>query len=217
MPAKTTLLRLALGFAAVASLGALTGAPSASAASPCPNAGTLAGLTSVATYNDAVLCLLNGQRANAGLPPVAVDAGLAASSVGHSESMKDNSYFQHDSPDGSTFADRIAQTGFLRGAQRWLIGENIAWGSLTLGTPQALMTAWMNSPEHRDNILEPAYTEIGVGTVWGAPSNPLMPAAAIVTTDFGYVQLKAKPSRKKAKKAKKAKKRRAIRKRLRGH
>jgi hypothetical protein len=44
-----------------------------------------------------------------------------------------------------------------------------------------------------------------------------MPAAAIVTTDFGYVQLKAKPSPKKAKKAKKAKKRRAIRKRLRGH
>ncbi|MDX6617404.1 MAG: hypothetical protein QOD60_2495 [Solirubrobacterales bacterium] len=217
MPAKRTLLRLALGLAALTSVGALA-APSASAATPCPNAGTLAGVTSLATYNDAVLCLLNEQRADAGLLPVTVDAGLTASALGHSDSMQANSYFQHDSPDGTTFADRIAQTGFLRGARRWLIGENIAWGSLTLGTPQALMTAWMNSPEHRDNILEPAYREIGVGTAWGAPSNPLMPAAAIVTTDFGYVQLNAKPSPKKAKKARKAKKkRRAIRKRLRGH
>jgi uncharacterized protein YkwD len=204
MAAKKTLLRLALGFAAIA---ALTAAPSASAATSCPNAGTLAGLTSFAAYNDAVLCLLNGQRANAGLPPLTVDPSLTASALEHSQSMKDNGYFQHDSPDGTTFAERIAQTGFLLGAARWVIGENIAWGSLVLGTPQALTTAWMNSPEHRDNILEPDYREIGVGTVWGAPSNPLMPAAAIVTTDFGNVQLKAKPKHK-SKKAKKAKKRR---------
>jgi uncharacterized protein YkwD len=209
MPTKATLLRLALGFVALTSLGALTAAPSASAATPCPNAGTLAGLTSFAAYNDAVLCLLNGQRANADLPALTIDAGLAASALGHSQSMKDAGYFQHDSPDGTTFAERIAQTGFLSGARRWVIGENIAWGSLTLGTPQALMTAWMNSPEHRDNILEPGFREIGLGTVWGAPSNPLMPAAAIVTTDFGYVELKSK-KRKKAKKAKAKKARRSI-------
>jgi uncharacterized protein YkwD len=213
MGATKTLLRLALGFAAIASLMA---PQSASAATPCPNAGTLAGLTSFAAYNDAVLCLLNGQRANAGLAPLTIDPSLTASALGHSQSMKDNGYFQHDSPDGTTFADRIVQTGFLIGATRWVIGENIAWGSLVLGTPQALTTAWMNSPEHRDNILEPAYREIGVGTVWGAPSNPLMPAAAIITTDFGSVQLKAKAKPKhKSKKAKKAKKRRAIRKRAR--
>ena len=36
------------------------------------------------------------------------------------------------------------------------------------------MTAWINSPEHRDNILEPGYKEIGVGTVWGTPANASM-------------------------------------------
>jgi uncharacterized protein YkwD len=200
MAAKKTLLRLALGFAAIA---ALTAAPPASAATACPNAGALAGLTSFAAYNDAVLCLLNGQRADAGLTPLTANAGLAAAALGHSQSMKDNGYFAHDSPDGTTFAVRIAQTGFLNAAQRWLIGENIAWGSLTLGTPQAVMTAWMNSPEHRDNILEPGYREIGVGTVWGAPSNPLMPAAAIVTTDFGHIQVTVNRN-KKRRKAKKA-------------
>jgi uncharacterized protein YkwD len=192
---------LFLGFAALAALAA---APSASAASQCPSANVLPGVTSFATYNDAVLCLLNGERTSAGLLPLTADDGLAASALGHSQSMKDNSYFQHDSPDGTTFAQRIWDTGFLHGAKRWVIGENIAWGSLILGTPQALMTAWMNSPEHRDNILEPAYRQIGVGTVWGAPSNPLLPAAAIVTTDFGYVQLKAKKKAKRATKARRS-------------
>jgi uncharacterized protein YkwD len=209
MASKKPLLRLILGFAAIA---ALTAAPSASAATPCPNAGTLAGLTSFETYNDAVLCLLNGQRADAGLTPLTVNPGLSAAALGHSQSMRDNGYFGHDSPDGATFATRIAQTGFLSAARGWLIGENIAWGSLNLGTPRALMTAWMNSLEHRDNILEPGYREIGVGTVWGAPSNPIMPAAAIVTTDFGHVQYKVKRTRK-AKKAKRA--HRSVRKRAR--
>jgi hypothetical protein len=75
------------------------------------------------------------------------------------------------------------------------------------------MTAWMNSPEHRDNILEPGYREIGVGTVWGAPSNPLMPAAAIVTTDFGRVQFTVKKTKKrrKGKKAHRSARKRAHR------
>jgi uncharacterized protein YkwD len=209
MAAKKTLLRLALGFAAIA---ALTAAPSASATTPCPNAGTLAGLTSFTTYNDAVLCLLNEQRANAGLPPLTVNAGLEAAALGHSQSMRDNGYFGHDSPDGTTFDVRIAQTGFLSAARGWLIGENIGWGSFQLSTPRAVITAWMNSPEHRDNILEPGFREIGVGTVWGTPSSPILLTAAIVTTDFGHVQYRVKRVRK-SKRAKRA--HRSVRKRAR--
>jgi uncharacterized protein YkwD len=210
MSRKANILRLALGFAAIAALAVPA---SSAAASSCPNSGVLAGTTSVAAFNDSVLCLLNNQRTANGLAPLSSNDELAAAALGHSASMKANSYFQHDSPDGTSFSDRIAETGYLRGAQRWVVGENIAWGSLTLGTPQALMTAWMNSPEHRANILEPAYKEIGVGTVWGSPNNPNTVAAAIVDTDFGFVKAKSKGKKskraKKARRAKKAKRARA--------
>ena len=202
MPGKKTLLRLSLGLVALAALVA----PSASsAATSCPNTYVLAG-GNVSAYNDSILCLLNEQRTQHGLAPVYSNAGLAASALAHSAEMKANSYFAHDSSDGSSFSDRIAATGYLRGAKNWLVGENIAWGSLTLGTPQALMTAWMNSPEHRDNILEPGFHEIGVGTVWGTPANATILSAAIVTTDFGFVRATSK-KKKKAKKARKSKKR----------
>ena len=101
--------------------------------------------------------------------------------------MRWQSYFGHDSANGDPFTTRIIDTGYLRGARSWLVGENIAWGSGILGTPRSLMNAWMNSPEHRDNILQPRYREIGVGADWGSPLNPSAPAAVIVTTDFGAV------------------------------
>ena len=204
MPGKKTLLRLSLGMVA---LVALLAPSAASAGTSCPNANVLAG-GNVSTYNDSILCLLNEQRTQHGLAPLVSNAGLASSALAHSAEMRANRYFAHDSSDGSSFSDRIAATGYLRGARNWLVGENIAWGSLTLGTPQALTIAWMNSPEHRENILEPGFKEIGVGTVWGTPSNPSILSAAIVTTDFGVKATRKAKKSKKAKKARKAAKRR---------
>lgn len=192
MQAKAKILRLALGLAALVAL--LT--PPTSSASNCPNAGSLPTQISIPAFNDAVRCLLDDTRVNFGLRPLASDDNLAAAATGHSGSMKTESYFGHDSPNGGSFSGRIAETGFMRGARRWLVGENLAWGSVELGTPQALISAWMNSPPHRANILDPVYREIGVGTVWGSPSNPNTPNAAIVTTDFGFVKAKAKRSKK---------------------
>jgi uncharacterized protein YkwD len=206
MAAKKTLLRLALPLAAVAAMVA----PATASATSCPNANVSAGSVSYSAFNEAVLCLLNEQRTNNGLAPVVSNDELASSAVSHSSEMRLDSYFAHDSANGSSFSDRIAATGYLRGASRWVVGENIAWGSLTLGTPQALMVAWMNSPEHRANILDPTFDEIGVGTVWGSPINPNLLSAAIVTTDFGSVKRGAKA--KKAKKVKKSKRARRARK-----
>jgi uncharacterized protein YkwD len=180
--------RLTLGLAAAAAMLI----PASAGASNCPNADALPTQISIPAYNDAIHCLLDETRQSNGLRPLFSDDNLAAAAEGHSISMKTESYFGHDSPDGGAFSDRIAGTGFMRGARRWLVGENIAWGSIALGTPQGLMTGWMNSPPHRANILEATYREIGVATVWGSPANPNMPAAAIVTTDFGYVKAKGK-------------------------
>ena len=76
--------------------------------------------------------------------------------MGHSADMAANDYFTHDSQDGRTFADRIRATGYSKGT----IGENIAAGQQT---PDAVMQSWMDSAGHRANILNCAFTDMGVG------------------------------------------------------
>src|SRR5919107_1385530 len=65
------------------------------------------------------------------------------------------------------------------------VGENLAWGQGNLATPRAIAVAWMNSPGHRHNILQPEFTEIGVGIVPGTPGDATW--GATYTTDFGNV------------------------------
>ena len=63
----------------------------------------------------------------------------------------------------------------------------------------------MNSPHHRDNILDPGYREIGVGSVVGSPTDPNNAGAMIVTHDFGRV-VHNQPKAKKKKHGKRSKK-----------
>jgi uncharacterized protein YkwD len=177
--------------------------PAGAAASNCPNAGSLPTTMSVLAFDDAIHCLIDETRVSSGLRLLGSDESRAAAAAGHSSSMKTEGYFGHDSLNGASFSDRIRDAGYMRGARHWLVGENIAWGTIAFGTPQALMTGWMNSPPHRANILEGSYREIGIGTVWGSPYNPNLPSAAIVTADFGYVKAK------RSKKARRASARRA--------
>jgi uncharacterized protein YkwD len=68
----------------------------------------------------------------------------------------------------------------------YAIGENIAWGTLWLATPKAIVAGWMASPGHRANILDHAFTETGVG-VSPHPISSLArgESGAIYTQDFG--------------------------------
>lgn len=76
--------------------------------------------------------------------------------------MRDRGYFSHNSPTyGSPFT-MINNFGIRFRAA----GENIAQGQ---ATPQVVVTAWMNSPGHRANILSTNFTEIGVGYAAGGP------------------------------------------------
>lgn len=66
--------------------------------------------------------------------------------------------------------ERIKATSYLTGPlQRWSVGENIAYGTGTLGTPKAIVDAWMHSPGHRANILDRSFREIGLGVRLGSP------------------------------------------------
>ncbi|TVL91573.1 sigma-70 family RNA polymerase sigma factor [Streptomyces sp. SAJ15] len=103
-----------------------------------------------------VLELVNVERATAGCSPVRRNDLLVTAAQRHSDDMAARDYFDHTSPDGSDPGDRITAAGY-----RWrTYGENIAAGQQTA---QSVMDSWMNSPGHRQNILNCDVTEMGVG------------------------------------------------------
>lgn len=111
--------------------------------------------TATSTYASQVVTLVNKERTKAGLKPLASDSSLSAMALVKAKDMYNNNYFDHTSPTyGSPFK---MMKSF--GIRYTYAGENIAMGQRT---PQEVMTAWMNSPGHRQNILSPNFTKIGV-------------------------------------------------------
>jgi uncharacterized protein YkwD len=128
-------------------------------AGPCPT--TLS--------ETAVRCEINEIRTGNGLRPVRTTRPLRVAAERHSQDMVRRHYFAHVSPSGQTVTDRVRRAGYLKGARRPHLGENIGWGSGSLATPGAIVKAWMNSPPHRAIILTPSFRDAGVGIARGAP------------------------------------------------
>lgn len=103
-----------------------------------------------------VITAVNAERRRAGCAALASDSRLTKAAQGHAGDMAANNYFSHTGRNGSTFGDRIRATGatFRTG------GENIAKGQRSAA---AVMASWMASSGHRRNILNCAFTRIGVG------------------------------------------------------
>jgi len=114
--------------------------------------------TSVLSYENEVIRLVNAQRAQHGLAALTANWELSRVARYKSQDMVDNRYFSHTSPTyGSPF-----QMIKAFGLSYRTAGENIAYGQRT---PQAVVNAWMNSSGHRANILNASYKQIGVGYV----------------------------------------------------
>lgn len=131
----------------------------------------------------ATFCLLNEQRTAHGLSPVAYGpASLRTPAVAYSRYMVERKFFSHGGPDGSTPATRLV--GYTNGRSPWAYGENLGWGSGNLASPREMIKAWMNSPGHRDNVLDPRWVEVGIGVSVGVPQAGLYDGATY-TTEFG--------------------------------
>lgn len=114
-----------------------------------------------ATGQETVLGLVNDERARNGCGPVRLSAQLETAAQWQSDDMAARGFFSHTNPDGAGPQARIEAAGY-----RWKTwGENIARGQ---SDPAAVMDSWMNSPEHRANILNCAFTELGVGLHTGS-------------------------------------------------
>lgn len=140
-------------------------APAAKApqAAPAPAAADTEAAKATAALSDvdrAVLSRINSARAQQGLRPLVVSAGLTAAARQHSVEMVSRGYFGHESADGSSFDRRVRR--FYRGLRS--AGENIAFGVPDL-SPGDAMELWLNSPAHRRNILDPRWREIGISVV----------------------------------------------------
>ena len=131
------------------------------------------------SYARAVVCVVNAQRAEAGIAALRHDRNLARAARRFSKAMVAQRFFGHVSPAGSTLDERADAAGFSGST----LGETIGWGSGHLATPAAIVTGWMNSPPHRAIILDGGFRRIGLGVASGSPSGEV--GGATVTADFG--------------------------------
>jgi len=153
------------------------------AAVPCANTDVIPSAENLELVRAAILCLHNQIRVQAGLPSLKDNAKLRKAAFGQSADMVSNGYFDHTSPDGDTFVDRILASGYVKKNDGWTLGENLAWGTGDLSTAQGVMNAWMNSPGHKANIVKKAYREVGIGIRLGVPTDNSV--GATITADFG--------------------------------
>lgn len=107
-------------------------------------------------WTQQVVKLVNEERAKAGLSELKLNTSAAAAAQRRTEELL--SSFSHTRPDGSHFSTALKEYGVSYSSS----GENIAYGQTSA---EAVMSQWMNSSGHRANILNPDFTEIGVGHV----------------------------------------------------
>lgn len=154
---------------------ATTGASGDDAGSPvwddpycAPVAGAMKWPEPLPTHETDVVALVNQARAAGGdcgvngtfapSAPLTMNASLHCAARVHSKDMADRMYFDHTNPDGEDPFDRMARAGYGAFKKQ---GENIAMGTFT---PEDTVTGWLASDGHCANILDPTFTEIGVGT-----------------------------------------------------
>ena len=120
-----------------------------------------------------LLASVNQTRAAHGLHPLTIDVTLVRAARSHSVDMLRRDYFAHGS-----FVSRMLSFN----ARGPVVGENLAWGSGGYAAPAVVIREWLQSPEHRRNLLRPGFTRIGIGASTGGFLG--QGAATVFTADF---------------------------------
>jgi uncharacterized protein YkwD len=135
----------------------------------------------------AVVCLLNVERRDAGLPSLTASTHLARSADFHSRDMVSRHFFAHVGRGRPSVAARIRAFGYFDGVSSGLYAENIGVAPQGNSSAAVLVEAWMNNPTHRASILDKRLRDVGVGLVL-APRDPVFYSdfrSSVYTTDFG--------------------------------
>jgi uncharacterized protein YkwD len=140
-------------------------------ASNCPGADANPDEISVSDYSGSLLCVVNETRQAWGRPELVPQRNLSRAASSHADDMAASDYFSHTARDGDTLSDRLDQSNFIPSSGRWRASENLAAGEGTMGTPSAIVSGWMNSRDHRRNLLDSGYTMAGIGVARGWPGS----------------------------------------------
>lgn len=154
------LRRLSLCSLGVAAIACTLPSTATSQISSCPGADDTFAALSQAQAEASVICLSNAARIAAGLSTLKTHEQLRTAARRHADDMESRGYFDHvaptPAPHGTTLLARLGSSGYsLRAA-----AENLASGQ---PTPRRATVAWLTSPGHCNNLLDPAFVEVGVG------------------------------------------------------
>ena len=154
-----------------------------------PSSGSAQGpgkTTQMVQLQTALVAQINSFRSAHGLVRLKVSGPLTGAADRHSAQMAKLGFFSHDSANGESFSQRIAQAYSPRGFRSWTVGENLVWGGPDIGAARAFRL-WLSSAPHRANLLNARWREVGLGAVHAASAPGVYGggAATIVTADFG--------------------------------
>jgi uncharacterized protein YkwD len=142
--------------------------------------------TQLRSLNRQIAAAINAYRQTYGLKPLRISAQLDAAARQHSEEMGTDGYFDHPSADGTQFWKRIENYYPSANYSYWTVGENLLWASPSVGAVAALKM-WVASPEHRENLRNKDWRDLGVSAVHVVDAGGVYGGrtVTIITTDFG--------------------------------
>jgi uncharacterized protein YkwD len=121
-----------------------------------------------------LIAAVNAARTAHGLQPVRLDPRLERAATIHTQDMLRHDYFAHGA---------VSARLQVVGARGPVLGENLAWSSGADVNAAAIVRLWLESPEHRANLLRPGFRRIGIGAATGSFLG--CADATVVTADFG--------------------------------
>jgi len=130
---------------------------------------------------------LNRVRIDRGLRPLRATPDLRTAARLHTKTMLDAGFFGHESPDGTSFSDRVRRFYTNRGWRRWAVAETLLASTDTATDARSVVSAWLGSPPHRAIVLDPVFRDVGVGAFHSpnAPGKYAGSDTVVVTADFG--------------------------------
>jgi uncharacterized protein YkwD len=134
-----------------------------------------------AVQEAAMECLINYARQQAGLPRLNGLGKLDAAASNKAADILRCNEFSHEAC-GRDSLYWFRRSGYLN-SRCWWAGENLAWGTGSLGTPRSVMKAWLRSPSHRANLLGSDYNQFGISLRVGGLSGS--PDAHVWVNHFG--------------------------------
>lgn len=114
-------------------------------------------------FEQEVLDVTNAFRVRNGVKPLVWNDDLANTARKHSTDMGTRNYFSHSSPEGNTVSDRMKKAGLMSSLRSY--GENIAAG---YDNAFEVVSGWVNSEGHRENLLMSSYSALGVGAIYNS-------------------------------------------------